>query len=311
MTVRAAQTPPSPHEGPVCDRVAGYDVIDCRGCGFRHVVPLPDAAALEAQYREAYYRDAKPDYLARAAADQAWARLAQVDRLELCAAHLPQGRRALIDIGAGPGFFLRTARDLGWTVLGVEPSAQAAAHARALGLEIREGFFGPELSAGLPASDLVHLHHVLEHVPDPAAILRLARGLLRPDGLICVTVPNDYNALQQALREAEGYAPWWLAPPHHLNYFDFDALARLLRRTGFTPLETTTSFPMELFLLMGETYVGDDAAGRRCHGRRVRLEQTLERARMGAVRRRLYQALAGIGLGRDATILARRTGAEA
>ena len=73
------------HEGPRVARAKGYDIIFCAACGFRHVVPLPDPAALERAYREAYYRDEKPTFLAHAGEDQEWAELAQADRLEIFA----------------------------------------------------------------------------------------------------------------------------------------------------------------------------------------------------------------------------------
>jgi hypothetical protein len=105
---------------------------------------------------------------------------------------------------------------------------------------------------------------------------------------------------------AGGTRPWWLAPPHHLNYFDFDSLQGLLSRLGLDVLEAMTSFPMELFLLMGEDYVGNDELGRACHARRKKFDLSLESAGLGAVRRRLYGALAKAGLGREAIIVARK-----
>ena len=57
----------------------------------------------------------------------------QRDRLESFEALLPANRRRLLDIGSGPGFFLKSAASRGWNVLGVEPSRQAAAHAKRLG----------------------------------------------------------------------------------------------------------------------------------------------------------------------------------
>ena len=122
---------------------------------------------------------------------------------------------------------------------------------------------------------------------------------------MCVGVPNDYNGLQEAVR-AGGAAPWWLAPPHHLNYFDFDSLSALLSKLGLEVMESLTSFPMELFLLMGENYVGNDTLGRSCHARRKQFDLSLEQAGLGHVRRKLYGALAKAGLGREAIIIARK-----
>ena len=87
------------HEGPRVSQSNGLDVIACLMCGFRHVVPLPDAHALEAAYRESYYRDEKPTFLAHAAEDRSWAELAQNDRLEMFERLLPNSRRRLLDIG--------------------------------------------------------------------------------------------------------------------------------------------------------------------------------------------------------------------
>lgn len=292
------------HEGPRISQSMGLDVIDCLLCGFRHVVPLPDTRTLDATYREAYYRDEKPTFLAHAGEDQQWAELAQNDRLDAFERLLPPSRRRLLDIGSGPGFFLKTAKSRGWRVLGIEPSRQAAAHARALGLEVAEGFFNAETAKGLGRFDAIQLNNVLEHVPDPASVIIEARELVDRGGILCVTVPNDYSPFQIAARAATTRAEWWVAPKHHLNYFDFDSLAGLLERLDFKVCERTTSFPMELFLLMGENYTTDPKLGRACHDKRKRLDLALEAAGMGQVRRRFYRALADAGLGREAAVIA-------
>src|ERR1700744_6507151 len=110
-----------------------HDIIECEACGFKHALPLPDAGTLEEIYREDYYAQEKPTFLAHAGEDQSWAELAQIDRLEILETLLPPDRRRLLDVGCGPGFFLQTALRRGWLAHGIEPSRQAAAHARALG----------------------------------------------------------------------------------------------------------------------------------------------------------------------------------
>lgn len=309
VTQHASEHKPSRHGGRVLDRINGYEIIDCIVCGFSHVDPLPTEEELHAQYTEAYYRDEKPTYIARAAEDAEWAALAHRDRLDTFATQLdglvPKPWRVL-DVGCGPGFFLQTARQEGWEAVGVEPSLQAAEHARNLNLTVVDGLFTARLAESFRPFHAVHMNHVLEHVADPTAVIQAAAKALLPGGLICINVPNDYNSLQTALRRADNYQPWWVAPPHHLNYFDFASLEGLLSRNGFSTVEVTTSFPMELFLLMGENYVANGELGRACHEKRKRLDVTLERADLGDVRRRLYGALARAGLGRDACIIARQ-----
>jgi len=292
------------HEGPCVARKNGYDIIHCEMCGFRHAVPLPKQADLEREYRETYYADEKPTFLAHAGEDQQWAELAQTDRLEAFERILGPGRRQLLDIGSGPGFFLKTAKNRGWSVVGIEPSRQAAAHARGLGLAIMEGFFGAETAPALGRFDVINLNNVLEHVPDPVAILRTARDILEPGGVICVNVPNDFSPFQAAAAATQKTGEWWIAPPHHLNYFDFATLANLLERLEFDVAEKTTSFPMEAFLLMGDNYTSDAALGRASHNKRKKFDLALEAAGLKETRRAFYRALAETGIGREAVVIA-------
>jgi SAM-dependent methyltransferase len=292
------------HHGMLVTRKDGYDVIACYVCGFRHVVPLPDPAALEEAYREAYYTVEKPTFLSHAGEDQEWAALSQRDRLESFERLLPPGRRRILDIGCGPGFFLKTAKERGWTTRGVEPSRQAAEHARGLGIDIVEDFFNASTAATLGHFDVVHLNNVLEHVPNPLSLVRLARDLLAPKGLLCLNVPNDFSPFQESARASLSLPEWWVAPPHHLNYFDFESLSHLLTRAGFAIAERGTSFPMELFLLMGLDYTSDPALGLACHNQRKRFDLALEKAGYRETRRRFYAALAEAGIGREAVIIA-------
>ncbi|MEJ1968012.1 MAG: class I SAM-dependent methyltransferase [Rhizomicrobium sp.] len=292
------------HEGPCVARKDGYDVIHCAMCGFCHAVPLPSPAALEREYRETYYGEEKPTFLTHAGEDQSWAELAQTDRLESFERILGPGRRRLLDIGSGPGFFLKTAKSRGWDTVGIEPSRQAAAHARGLGLAVVEGFFGDETADALGRFDAVNLNNVLEHVPDPVSILSAARGVLAPGGAICVNVPNDFSPLQIAAAATQATGEWWIAPPHHLNYFDFATLSNLLERLGFDVKEKTTSFPIEAFLLMGDNYRAEPALGRACHIKRKKFDLALEAAGLKEVRRAFYRALAETGIGREAVVIA-------
>jgi len=287
------------------DAVQGVEVVDCETCGFKHVVPVPSPAELEHVYREEYFSREKPLYIERHLEDADWWRLAYGDRYETFEELLPPDRRRILDVGSGPGLFLRTGAERGWRTLGVEPSRQAATHSRSLGLEIVEDFLDETTAATLGRHDVVHLSEVLEHIPDPEALLRLVHGLLDPGGLVCVVAPNDYSPFQRALRDVDGYDPWWLAPPHHVNYFDFESLARLLERCGFEVCLREATFPIDLFLLMGDRYVGDDEVGRACHARRKRFEHVLDEAGLTPLRRTLYRALAEHGIGREAIVVAR------
>ena len=294
------------HGGDVVDRVGEFTVVDCRTCGFRHVTPLPDEEELRRIYRHEYYTAEKPLYLERAREDLDWWNQLFAERFDAFE-ELREGRTGrLLDVGSGPGFLLDFGKRRGWHVLGIEPSAAAAAHARSLGVDVLEEFLTEDLGHRLGAFDVIHLSEVLEHLPDPRAFLEICRDMTAPGGLVCVSVPNDYSPFQYALRTACGFAPWWVAPPHHLNFFDFDALERLLERCGFAPVRRDTTFPIDMFLLMGDNYVGDDELGRACHRRRMQFEANLRAAGLEELRRAMYRSLAEHGIGRLAVVTARR-----
>ncbi|MFC1705296.1 class I SAM-dependent methyltransferase [Planctomycetota bacterium] len=289
------------HAGSVLDVAKGFHVISCETCGFKHVVPLPTEEELQGLYRHDYYASEKPLYLERHKEDLEWWNLTYGDRYDTLEELLPAGRRRILDVGSGPGYFLLHGKDRGWDVVGVEPSVQAYNHSVSLGLRVINAFLDKPQAENLPTFDAIHMSTVLEHLPDPAGMLRIADSLLDPGGLLCVVVPNDYSPFQRATR-ALGQDSWWVAPPHHLNYFDFDSLCALFEREGFEVAVRDASFPIDLFLLMGDNYVGDDKLGRACHAKRKAFELNLEKTGFGPLRRRWHRTSAELAIGREAVI---------
>lgn len=292
------------HEGPTLDSANGFDVIECGPCGFKHVIPIPSAKDLEEVYRHEYYTKEKPLYLERHREDLEWWNLVYGERYDFFEQHLPPDRRQILDIGSGPGFFLLHGKNRGWETMGIEPSAHAAAHSRGLGLQITEDFLTDSSAKTLGQFDAIHASEVLEHIADPAGLLGVVHSLLKPGGLLCVVVPNDYNPFQHVLRSACGYKPWWVAPPHHINYFNVDSLGRLFARNNFSIVHQEATFPIDLFLLMGDNYIGNDALGRQCHAKRKTFEKNLAATGRGDLKRNLYQHLASVGLGREIVLFA-------
>lgn len=295
------------HRGMVADSVNGFDVIDCEVCGFKHIIPIPTSEELDEVYRHDYYAKEKPLYLEQAKEDLEWWNLAYSDRYSSFEELLSADQRRILDVGSGPGFFLLHGKNRGWQTLGVEPSMQAASYARSLGLEIIGDFLTPQVAQPLGCFDVVHMSEVLEHLPEPVGFLKLTFELLKPGGIICISVPNDYNPVQKALIQTCGFQPWWVAPPHHINYFNFDSLKRLLENNGFSVVKSEASFPIDLFLLMGDNYVGNDKLGRECHKKRQNLELNLGKAGLNDLKRELYRVFAEFGLGRQAIVYGKRS----
>jgi predicted SAM-dependent methyltransferase len=147
---------------------------------------------------------------------------------------------------------------------------------------------------------------VLEHISDPIEFLKLMHQQLNVGGLVSIIVPNDFNPFQLILRDHLGFDPWWVAPPHHINYFNFKSLAALLEKCGFEVLHQESTFPIDLFLLMGDNYIGNDEVGRVCHTKRMNFEKAMLRAGSGDILTKIYSAIADLNLGREVVIYGKK-----
>jgi 2-polyprenyl-3-methyl-5-hydroxy-6-metoxy-1,4-benzoquinol methylase len=145
----------------------------------------------------------------------------------------------VLEIGCGSGERIALLRERGWEVDGQEIDAVAAAVASerlGRGATIRVGPL-ETLALGAASYDAVVSNHVLEHVLDPAAVLREARRLLKPDGVLVAITPNVASLGHRVF----GRDWFYLDPPRHLQVFTPRALARLACEAGFTPDVRTTS----------------------------------------------------------------------
>lgn len=295
------------HQGTAVASANGFDIIDCQLCRFKHIIPIPSEDELEHAYRHEYYTQEKPLYLERYKEDLDWWDLVYSRRYEILEQHLSETHRRLLDIGSGPGYFLLNGEKRGWQVKGIEPSVQAVVHSRGLGLNVVHGFYSDRTSPGLGTFDAVNMSLVLEHIPEPATLLKTVHRQLNDNGMICIIVPNDFNPFQLLLRDHLGFKPWWVAPPHHINYFDFDSLSNLVTRCGFEVVHKEATFPIDMFLLMGENYIENDELGRACHTKRMNFETAMNRNEANKLLlANLYSAFAQLDLGREVVIFARK-----
>jgi 2-polyprenyl-3-methyl-5-hydroxy-6-metoxy-1,4-benzoquinol methylase len=216
----------------------------------------------------------------------------------------PEKSRVL-DIGAGMGDFVRFMRDAGHDAAGIEPAKEPSEAARKQGLPIHTATLSSWAldPSNEGTADVVVMLNVLEHVPEPTLMLEQTRALLSPGGLVVIRVPNDFSEIQDAAQRQLGKEPWWICAPDHINYFSVQSLQNFLEKCGMQTVFAMTDFPMEFFLLMGDDYTGDPAVGAAVHARRVKFELALP----SPLRRKLYAAMASVGIGRNVMAFAKKT----
>jgi len=289
------------HEGKLLDSKNNYDVIDCTTCGFIHATPIPTLDELEKFYQTHFIED-RPDYEARLIEDLDWWNLVHDEKYDLLESILNKKQRSLLDVGCGFGYFLLRGKQRGWDVKGIDPSKKAVNAAKQKGLNVSEGMISESLIEENPV-DVIHMHEVLEHLPNPIESLTILKKILKPDGLICILSPNDYNPLQNIVQKKSNVNPWWVGPPTHMNYFNLNGIKNLFKKTGFELIESTTTFPLEFFLLMGDNYLGDDKKGREIHEKRKKFEAFFHESGQDKLRKNIYKSLSQLGLGREFIVI--------
>ena len=79
-----------------------------------------------------------------------------------------------------------------------------------------------------------------------------------------------------------------------------------MEKVGFKIVLKESTFPIDLFLLMGKNYVGNDVIGRESHAMRKLFEINLAKANKNNLKRNLYRSLSELKLGREIIMLGKK-----
>lgn len=202
-----------------------FEYMRCGTCGCQQIVTVP--ADLGKYYPPDYYSYAPTPMrgLRRAVTDlrnrSYFGRWGKLSPGRLVAAVLPQPSLAavakvrprrdarILDVGCGYGELLMELRSMGFTQLtGIDPYTSAAAE-HDDGLVIRKIALD---ELGDEKFDVIMMHHVFEHMPDPLGTLRIVARLLADGGVCIIRVPVAHSWASRH------YGPLWFQhdAPRHL-----------------------------------------------------------------------------------------------
>lgn len=206
----------------------GLRVVRCDHCGLVFVNPQPTAAAILEYHaaQDLMMRKGWSSYFQHSSDQlkELWD-----ERLEDVKRWINRGEVRLLDVGCGPGEFLYFARQRGWDATGFEfaPSVAQLAHDK-YGLDVKVGDLAT-LDYANDGFTLLSMWHVLEHLPNPLAILTRAHELLVPGGLLVLEVPNVNCFWRRSYR-------YPFSAILHLFHFSPSTLAALVQKAGFEVL---------------------------------------------------------------------------
>jgi 2-polyprenyl-3-methyl-5-hydroxy-6-metoxy-1,4-benzoquinol methylase/glycosyltransferase involved in cell wall biosynthesis len=147
--------------------------------------------------------------------------------------------KRVLELGCATGHMSRILRDRGCEVTAIEIDATAAQRASAFCERVVVGdldHLDLHRELGEERFDVAIAADVLEHLKEPAEVLRSVKNFLRPDGCVVVSIPNvAHMSVRLALLSGRfPYAETGLLDRTHLRFFTRESLERLFDEAGFT-----------------------------------------------------------------------------
>jgi SAM-dependent methyltransferase len=169
--------------------------------------------------------------------------LSEVDRLDI-------PKRRVLDLGCSGGLLAAELREHGHSVVGVDSAPPPGTEARVDRLVVAD------LDAGLPPEvveegpyDVVLAADVLEHLRDPAAMLRELHSVSTPQTMLVSSVPNVahwYPRLRIGLGHFD-YDHRGILDATHMRFFTWRSFSRLAYRAGWlVSRRRVTGLPLEI-----------------------------------------------------------------
>lgn len=226
-----------------------YNYVKCGHCGLIYTNPRPayDQDFIDAAYAS-YYQYADNLQLS----DLNNINESSLKMFEKEADHIVKydsERKGVLDIGSGMGTFLLAVKKYySRNIAGLDVSVKMGQFIeKNMGVKVyiqQYESFQPE-----EKFSLIHMSHVLEHVPNPNEWIQHSRKLLTPKGILVINVPNKFglgNRMQHFFYKAKlkkQFANGWSDPsrtPDHLFEPTLKSMKHLLTSNQFEILEYYT-----------------------------------------------------------------------
>ena len=223
---------------PVCDSSESvllfekdwFRFVKCKNCSMVYLNPRLNDEATYAFYNSdvnSIYNESKFDTVSNSTILD--------DKINFSNLVLIENRRHanvkgnLLEIGSAKGYFLMRARELGYSVYGIELNKKNFLLSRnTLGGNIKNvDLFEARFSDNM--FDVIYMRDVIEHIPDPKPFLRELHRIARKGCLLFLETHNIEGLIHQIVRERHTVIFGF----EHPNHWSPDTLERVLRLTGF------------------------------------------------------------------------------
>lgn len=210
-----------------------FEIIECNDCSLRFTSPIPDRNEIGNYYES-------DDYISHTGKGNSIInkiyRIVQYFTLRLKKKKVEKFSQkksgSILDIGCGTGDFLKTMKQSGWEINGVEVNdiARKIAENNTCSIILNQA----EFIEGEQKYDIITLWHSLEHLHELEQYLNKISISLNANGVVMIAVPN-YKSF-----DAEYFKQDWTAydVPRHLYHFSFSAIVELMEKFKFKLMES-------------------------------------------------------------------------
>lgn len=206
-----------------------FNYYRCPACKVIFISPIPNNLS-------DYYTPTYPAYKIPGIAELSAIAEQERYKIDIVKEFKHSGR--LLEIGPAYGGFSYLAKQAGFQVDAIEMSAQCCKFLNEV-VGVRTVNSTDIVSAihDLGSYDVIALWHVLEHLPEPWAVLKAISEKLLPGGIVVIAAPNP-AALQFRI-----FGRYWthVDAPRHLQLIPSGFLREQMELYGLKPLLITTS----------------------------------------------------------------------
>ncbi|MFC3678319.1 class I SAM-dependent methyltransferase [Ferrovibrio xuzhouensis] len=207
--------------------------------------------------------------------------------------YLARAGQTVLDIGSGACLSLLEMKLVDVEGYGVETDPNVRAIADKFGLNVHIGSIHDNPFPG-KQFDLVVMNQVIEHIPEPGALLNVVKSRLKPDGRLILSFPNAGSLAR--LLSGRKWINWHV--PYHQHHFSLKSFSRLASQHGYRVGRVRTVTPnlwtvLQIRALSEETREGQ-ASGSWASGAAAHRQPTLAEWLWAVLKDRLRR---GISMG--------------
>jgi 2-polyprenyl-3-methyl-5-hydroxy-6-metoxy-1,4-benzoquinol methylase len=222
------------------DALAGktYQMVQCEECSTVYLRERPVKEELWRFYSDRYH--CFEDFEKRGPIMSFLAQLVLKLKIRQIDRYFPSGNNRLLDYGCGSGTWLQMLKNSGcsWSLVGSDIVPKQIASLREKNIEAYVADETQILEHVAPNSvGVIHLFHVIEHVPSPLKLLETLRQLLVPGGVIVGQTPN-HQCLEQRIF---GDYWWQWHVPRHTVIFSPETMRAHAQKAGLEVVELKSS----------------------------------------------------------------------